>query len=79
VKLAFVISAVARLDLLHQREPEALRGAALDLALDRCGLIALPTSCAVPIQTTRVRPSSTSTSATTRIAHARARRGRGRR
>ena len=27
--------AVARLDLLHQREPEALRGAALDLALDR--------------------------------------------
>ena len=33
-----------------------------------CGLIALPTSCAVPIQTTRVSPSSTSTSATTRIA-----------
>ena len=33
-----------------------------------CGLTALPTSCAVPIQTTRVRPSSTSTSATTRIA-----------
>ena len=27
--------AVAGLDLLHQREPEALRGAALDLALDR--------------------------------------------
>ena len=27
--------AVARLDLLHQREPDALRGAALDLALDR--------------------------------------------
>ena len=35
MKLAFVISAVARLDLLHQREPEPLRGAALDLALDR--------------------------------------------
>ena len=33
-----------------------------------CGLIALPTSCAAPIQTTRVSPSSTSTSATTRIA-----------
>ena len=32
------------------------------------GLIALPTSCAVPIQTTRVRPRSTSTSATTCIA-----------
>ena len=34
MKLAFVISAVARLDLLHQREPEALRGSALDLPLD---------------------------------------------
>ena len=33
-----------------------------------CGLIALPTSCAVPIQTMRVSPSSTSTSATTLIA-----------
>ena len=33
-----------------------------------CGLIALPTSCAVPIQTTRVRPRSTSTSTTTFIA-----------
>ena len=27
--------AVARLDLLHERKPEALRGAALDLPLDR--------------------------------------------
>ena len=35
MKLAFVITAVAGLDLLHQREAEALRGAALDLALDR--------------------------------------------
>jgi hypothetical protein len=33
-----------------------------------CGLIALPMSCAVPIQTTRVSPRSTSTSATTFIA-----------
>ena len=35
MKLAFVISPSAGLDLLHQREAEALRGAALDLALDR--------------------------------------------
>ena len=42
MKLAFAISAVARLDLLHQREPEPLRRAALDLALDRSGLTALP-------------------------------------
>ena len=35
MKLAFDDPAVARLDLLHQREPEALRRAALDLALDR--------------------------------------------
>ena len=33
-----------------------------------CLSIARPTSCAAPIQTMRVRPSSTSTSATTRIA-----------
>jgi hypothetical protein len=62
VKLAFVIRPVASLDLLHQREPEALGGATLDLALDACGLIALPTSWrrADPM-TTRVSPSSTST------------------
>ena len=44
-----------------------------------CGLSALPTSWAAPIQTTRVRPSSTSTSATTRMAAQRRRHGRGRR
>ena len=33
-----------------------------------CRFSAFPTSCAVPIQTTRVRPRSTSTSTTTRIA-----------
>ena len=35
MKLAFVIRPSRVLDLLHQREAEPLRGAALDLALDR--------------------------------------------
>jgi hypothetical protein len=48
-------------ELLHQRHADALRRAALHLALDQVGLTARPTSWAATSRSTRVRPSSQST------------------
>ncbi len=61
-------AAVRDQDLLHQREAEALRGPALDLALDRLRVQRRPTSCTVASSTTLTSPSSQSTSTTARWA-----------